>query len=494
MVHQKFSILLLTNTNEESDVHTISADALAQTLNCVEERNYSLTPVSFESLLAGKTKLAGFDMILMDHRAKNLDMIHNCKEVLSEMGLPIISVFAESAEEELRDPLSLRHKDLSDQKLLERTLQLAFAKNKLRKISKNNQEFSIESPDDRYLQIAKFRHELSSPLTVLIYHCEKILKGLSNSPLTQFKVLGLQRNIEKVLSLALKLKKIISTSRSTENLSSEDISKVNLKSIIDSAIENCEDKIHFSKTPVKVINNANDSVILNESDLTQVLTNLLKNSLESIDLSETEQAHRIAISVLQSNGRSKIYIEDTGLGISDEIKGQIFDPRFSTKRADKHRGLGLSICKDIIDRNHWHLELVSQHPARFMIEVPNRPFEILDKRKVLILEDDAALGKHLEDYFIRQGIECILTENGKQALAAIESEPIGLVVADLNLPDMDGTDLIPKIKHDCNIIFMTGFENINFRGNEAFISERLIYKPFSAKQLISKINHSARRL
>ena len=86
----------------------------------------------------------------------------------------------------------------------------------------------------------------------------------------------------------------------------------------------------------------------NEEQLIQLFVNLLKNSVEAID----EIDGIIKISSRYQHGKLpvKVFIEDSGVGISDKLKENIFDPFVTNKINGK--GLGLSISAKII-QNHF---------------------------------------------------------------------------------------------------------------------------------------------
>jgi signal transduction histidine kinase len=81
--------------------------------------------------------------------------------------------------------------------------------------------------------------------------------------------------------------------------------------------------------------------------INQVFMNLLVNAAQSID-----QHGRITIRSGQENDRVWFEIEDTGHGMSDEVKNRIFEPFYTTKPVGKGTGLGLSISYDIIVKKH----------------------------------------------------------------------------------------------------------------------------------------------
>ncbi len=85
-------------------------------------------------------------------------------------------------------------------------------------------------------------------------------------------------------------------------------------------------------------------VSMNETELQQVLVNLMINAIQAMPEGGT-----LSLRTGSSEGRLNIEVEDTGIGMDPELCARIFDPFFSTKR-NEGTGLGLSITRDLVER------------------------------------------------------------------------------------------------------------------------------------------------
>ena len=103
-----------------------------------------------------------------------------------------------------------------------------------------------------------------------------------------------------------------------------------------------------------------------ENQLSQVLLNLLKNSMQAL---EEKEEGRINIHV-QQDERLSIDITDNGSGIPPEMQEKIFIPFFTTK--SEGSGIGLSLCKQIIRLHDGHLTVKESSPGKtvFHIDMP----------------------------------------------------------------------------------------------------------------------------
>jgi len=99
------------------------------------------------------------------------------------------------------------------------------------------------------------------------------------------------------------------------------------------------------------------------------MINLIKNSLAAI-----EREGEIKIQTGYDSNRQVVRLEvsDDGRGISDEDKGHLFEPYFSTRRTGT--GLGLTIVNAIISDHHGYIRVRDNHPkgTTFLIELPLR--------------------------------------------------------------------------------------------------------------------------
>ncbi len=106
---------------------------------------------------------------------------------------------------------------------------------------------------------------------------------------------------------------------------------------------------------------------LDEKLLKQVLINLIKNSLEAFELSESKK--EIMISERRHKHNLVISVKDNGCGISAENLSRIWDIYFTTKESGS--GIGLAVCKKIIEGHGGHISVKSNSKGtEFRIELP----------------------------------------------------------------------------------------------------------------------------
>jgi signal transduction histidine kinase len=105
-----------------------------------------------------------------------------------------------------------------------------------------------------------------------------------------------------------------------------------------------------------------EPVLMDEHQMEQVFLNVLKNAVEAIDKDGT-----ITIRLGKTGKKDFVAIEDTGHGVSDEAKRNLFTPFFSTK--ENGRGIGLTLVQEILTQHKFEFALESKpgQPTRFTI-------------------------------------------------------------------------------------------------------------------------------
>ncbi len=101
----------------------------------------------------------------------------------------------------------------------------------------------------------------------------------------------------------------------------------------------------------------NDQIIIDPAHFRQIMTNIIENSIQSIE----SDKGMILIRAQQAEDRMCISIIDNGAGFDESIKDKIFDPFFTTK--EKGSGLGLAIVKKLVDENNGDIQIAS-NPER----------------------------------------------------------------------------------------------------------------------------------
>lgn len=116
--------------------------------------------------------------------------------------------------------------------------------------------------------------------------------------------------------------------------------------------------------------------------------------------------------------------------------------------------------------------------------------------KILIVDDDAEIRKVIGIYLENEGYEILKAENGEQALNLIAENEVALVLLDIMMPGMNGTDVCMKIREESimPIIFLSAkSEDLDKIQGLTSGADDYITKPFNAMELIARVKSQVRR-
>ncbi len=110
---------------------------------------------------------------------------------------------------------------------------------------------------------------------------------------------------------------------------------------------------------------------------------------------------------------------------------------------------------------------------------------------ILVVEDDAALSEALAETLEMAGYRVLSADNGQAALQILETEPVSLIVSDINMPRMDGQALLKRVRQqypDVPMVLMTAYGSIS-QAVDAMRDGAVDYlvKPFEAEVLVNMV-------
>jgi DNA-binding response OmpR family regulator len=117
------------------------------------------------------------------------------------------------------------------------------------------------------------------------------------------------------------------------------------------------------------------------------------------------------------------------------------------------------------------------------------------KKKIMIVDDEENLLILIRDLLASKGFDIVTAGNGKEALDVVEKENPDLLILDIMMPGMKGTDVARKIRKNpktsrTKIIFLTILKSkeINYRILKKLMITDYITKPFDNQDLVRRIN------
>jgi ligand-binding sensor domain-containing protein/signal transduction histidine kinase/DNA-binding response OmpR family regulator len=380
-------------------------------------------------------------------------------------------------------------------------------------------------------------HEFRSPLTLIIGPLQDLLRESKLPAPIMHKLMIMHRNSNQLLNLIDKLLEFRKVEAGEMKLR---IVRGNIASLlkevyysfnplfahknIEFIIETCADEVDLWYDPEKIV------IILN---------NLLSNAYKY-----THKGGKVSLELTCGNENDKevvmIKVRDTGIGISERHKQNIFDQyyRIGEVKEAQGYGIGLALTKNLVLllkgdisveselgkgscftvtllRGNQHfsedqlfndgekptlnmnamLKLEGEEMASDPSTEPDIPSQQDDQKKIiLVVEDDLDIMSYIKDSFVGE-FRILEASNGEIGLKLAAKYLPDIIITDIIMPKMNGMELCKRVKSDlktCHIpvIMLTALNTLQYKMEGYEIgADSYITKPFSTSLLASRIHN-----
>jgi CheY-like chemotaxis protein len=202
-------------------------------------------------------------------------------------------------------------------------------------------------------------------------------------------------------------------------------------------------------------------------------------------------------------------VTDNGMGMTEEVKAQLFKPFFTTKPKDKGTGLGLATCQTIVSHSGGHIAVESEagNGATFRIYFPqiDQPLAVRTgpategalaggTETLLLVEDDPSLRNLALGVLQAHGYEVLRAIDGRDGLNLAfhhKGSPIRLVITDVVMPQMGGkvmADWLKTTLPEVKVLFTSGYTDGAIVHHGILDSDAaFLPKPYTPQALASKV-------
>jgi signal transduction histidine kinase len=207
--------------------------------------------------------------------------------------------------------------------------------------------------------------------------------------------------------------------------------------------------------PVDVVVSAEGApatILTDEMALTAILRNLLSNAIKYTDSGE------VRLTVRTVPGKIDLQVSDTGVGIPPGQLERVFEEFYQVPGAGRGgTGLGLPYARLLSRLLGGELTLTSEagHGTTVVLSLPHGPPSV---GTVVIADDDAGFRQLVKSMLAGIADRVIEAEDGAQALSAVATGRVDLVLADLKMPGVDGGTLIERLPAALPAIVITGLD------------------------------------
>ena len=341
---------------------------------------------------------------------------------------------------------------------------------------------------DEFLAVAS--HELRTPVSVLKLQARLAEKG----PLDAEGVGRLRRQVERLERLVGRMLDATSLTAGPMEVSLEtfDVTAAAHQVAHDMAALAPDHPIHVHVPATPML------VRADRARVEEVLYNLLDNAVKY-----SPDPRPITVTLWIAAGhpaRALCRVSDQGLGIPAGLRDQVFS-RFTRERSERVRsiaglGVGLYICRGIVEAHGGRIELQSEEGSgsAFTFDLPlaaEHAQGAARQGKVLVVDDDPDLLEMVRLTLQVASIPCESARDGSEALEAMRHERPSLVLLDLMMPGMDGWECYRRMRsddqlRDVPVVLVSGHREVGAKAAELGVPHWL-GKPVDIDQMLNLV-------
>lgn len=319
--------------------------------------------------------------------------------------------------------------------------------------------------------LANMSHEIRTPINAIIGMTHLLYDTNPNKKQVEY-LSAVNYSADLLLNLVSDVLDISKIEAGEMKLSEQIFS---LKDLINSTLQTF--RLRLQGKDVKLVlefdEEIENDVIGDSTFLTQILMNLLSNAVKFTEKGKIG----VQVSLLCRLGdllMTEIKVFDTGIGISPQSLGRIFD---SFKQADQDvkvkyggTGLGLAIVKQLVNLQGGEISAEStlHEGTVFTFTLPLKDSKQQSKKlhaisesvsedwknyHVLVVEDNLINQKYVEGLLLKWKMSYKIANHGLEALEMLEKEDFDIILMDIRMPEMDGyetTIAIRKLEENAN--------------------------------------------
>jgi PAS domain S-box-containing protein len=298
--------------------------------------------------------------------------------------------------------------------------------------------------------ISNVSHELRTPLTSMIYAITNMLKGvvgpLSSHATKYLEMLqGDSRRLLTTVNDILDLRKIES---STLTLAK---TRVPFGRLVRRSVQTMGALAEQKSIDLRIETGQGLWFVdCDAQKIERVIVNVVGNAIKF-----TPEGGRVLVTVFADPERSdfvRVTVDDDGIGIPKEALSRVTERYFTVGEQPSGSGLGLAISKEIVAMHDGDMAIESPVPettqgARMSFVLP-----VSEPPTVLIVDGDPEVLRALDEQIVEQGYRVLVARGGDEALKLVESESPDIIILDLELPDIEGSEVILRLKADSSTV------------------------------------------
>lgn len=442
-----------------------------------------------------------WDLVLSDYISGNL----HAREAFSlvrriDPDLPFIIVSQSMGEEIVVDLMKAGIEDVVLKNRLERLTSVV--RRALREHEIRNQEArALRRADEaiaaREQMLAIVSHDIKNPLSAIQLEAQGLIKASALKEKDPFAA-EVRAQGERILKITHRLKTLISDlldrNKEEDGLTKLHLSEGDPVHLLLEVLDNCRPLITQKEVRVKThIPDAPLLVSMDRNKMFQVFCNLLTNAIRF-----APRGGEITFGIKEGDEKLQFWVQDNGPGLIPEMAEKIFEKYWSgRKEADPGAGLGLFICKSIVEAHGGHIEASNgkEGGAIFHFSIPRKSAQ---KSDIFVIDDDDDLREVISWALSKEGYQVKNFKRPEEALRQLQQSPPGLILVDQNMEGMKGGDFLRRKNNlgeevrECPSMIISGAPDEVAEDVPQELYDEVLPKPLDLDKLLSKVKEHFR--
>ncbi len=292
-------------------------------------------------------------------------------------------------------------------------------------------------------------HEINNALSGIVGYSQLLQEKCENS--------RLQADVQRIHQEAIRTSQVVDNLLRFSRQGTGRQQPIDLRGLIRRCLELKQRSLRLKSIELDLdLEPSLPHVLGDEGLLLQVLINLITNAEQSIH--GVRDHGRIRLQVRRREDSLVLEVSDDGPGVPAEIRDSLFEPFVTRRSGEEGTGLGLSLCREILEQHDAQIELADGPGpgACFRVTLPtwndqessaepelpksSRPRPIRGRR-IVVVEDEPVIREIVTRALTGNRNRIVAFERGEDALPYLESEAVDLVISDIHRPGLNGVDL-----------------------------------------------------
>ncbi len=447
---------------------------------------------------------------LLTKDGARVPVLFSATPLIDETGAPagVVCIFTDITERKNAETALREAHDLLEQRVVERTRELAEANTALTREMAERKRAEAELRQAQKMRAigtlaGGIAHDFNNILTAILGYTQLAMqRAVSDATCRSF--------LGEVFIAGQRAQKLVQQILTFSRQSEQEKRPAEIHLIVKEALKLLRASLPANIEIVQQLPRCG-AVMADPTQIHQVIMNLCTNAYHAMQekggtltVSLAETAAENIAPPLPAGDYLQLTVSDTGCGMDTATLERIFEPYFTTKEVGKGTGLGLAVTHGIVEGHGGHIRVVSAagFGTTFSIYLPlhtqlqAEPVEVLEKKeirggneRILVVDDEKELAQLLEVFLSHYGYRVTSFSDSAAASAWFDANPgsVDLVITDMAMPRLTGKDLAQKIlakRPELPIILCTGFsEQINAENARQLGIRAFFLKPFQELEL-----------